>query len=461
MIFIKKITLDILLFLSLFSSFTSQAFDWEHYVATHAELKKIDDWLPAFKHYVSSGMRNNLEAVPEKIYPTNFDWIYYKQVNKLKFSSEKQALNHYQKKGFYKKLPYCKPFTFVILLHLHNINLIDELIQQINHFTKINETNKFYIKINIPVAQNIIKNARFIQSQNKTLDHQNILSKMKKMAPHHPQLVTSNNCKRLYKIYKHLKNNLMINKQNIQIIFSENRGFDIGGFLLLLDQLIKEKLPHDFIIKLHTKTSTVWRDILTSFMNIPVNKLLHKRKCLYSNKIHYDFNQTKDINKENVRSLLNYFNLPEKEFDFCGGTMFIASSKFTDFFKNYNLLDLIKRLTYGRPLRNNGLIEHAYERLFGYILDHLDLKKQIIGYHKPKYFYDNKCVKHTDELEKLKEAIEKNNIKIMAIYFPQFHQFPENDALWGKGFTEWTLLNKYQDEIKKPHIDIGEYNMLD
>ncbi len=56
--------------------------------------------------------------------------------------------------------------------------------------------------------------------------------------------------------------------------------------------------------------------------------------------------------------------------------------------------------------------------------------------------------------------------KVVAMYLPQYHSFPENDAWWGVGFTEWTCVDRArptipEHRIKRPHADIGRYNLLD
>ncbi|KAI2511033.1 Glycosyltransferase WbsX [Fragilaria crotonensis] len=55
--------------------------------------------------------------------------------------------------------------------------------------------------------------------------------------------------------------------------------------------------------------------------------------------------------------------------------------------------------------------------------------------------------------------------KVLALYFPQFHQDPLNDRLWGEGFTDWNSLrdapekNRLGHDIIRPTSTFGYYDL--
>ncbi len=89
----------------------------------------------------------------------------------------------------------------------------------------------------------------------------------------------------------------------------------------------------------------------------------------------------------------------------------------------------------------------------------LQVLKSGTMHHKPQDYPEDNYVGYEQKFSK------KFSNKPIAFYLPQYHEIPENNKWWGKGFTEWTNVKKSKQVIEEhtqpdlPNKDIGLYSL--
>ncbi len=215
----------------------------------------------------------------------------------------------------------------------------------------------------------------------------------------------------------------------------ENRGRDIGPFLELLSD--PEVCEYDIVCKIHSKKSAHridgerWRGrLLDGLLGSPdrVREILD----VFAQNEHVGMLGAAESvdrsaaswgsNRQTMRELLGKLGLPRHalRLEFFAGSMFWFRPAALSM-----LRDLGLRLEHFEPERGqlDGTLHHAIERVF-------PLVAEAAGY----------TVRHfaaPARNRRLGVASRGQRVKLIAFYLPQFHPIPENDAWWGKGFTEW------------------------
>jgi len=171
------------------------------------------------------------------------------------------------------------------------------------------------------------------------------------------------------------------------VIFTSNRGKDIGAKLALFQLLLQLETRPDYLLLLHDKKSLqalkniTWKnDLLKIILPGNIETILQcfqqNKKCgLIATKEYiitepFENNQFTGMNGTLLEQLLVSYDIKPASFEFVGGTMFWArATPLLEFFTRHNPLEIRKELENGNVIDNfSGTTTHSWERLLSWIV---------------------------------------------------------------------------------------------
>ncbi len=174
-------------------------------------------------------------------------------------------------------------------------------------------------------------------------------------------------------------------KANIEIL--ENRGFDIGPFVHVINKLNLD--DYSYVIKLHTKRSlndkrayinnfsmngTAWKDYLFEFISTKdnfsrsLNALEKNKKVAMLGHYKIILKPTHDSKKfqKIMKDAFQEFHLDNIPYKYVAGTMFIAKA---DIFKRLQNLEIeLSDFEFANKEIRDGQLAHKVERFLGLIV---------------------------------------------------------------------------------------------
>jgi len=206
--------------------------------------------------------------------------------------------------------------------------------------------------------------------------------------------ITNTNKEQVYKIREEVSAKF---PESCYFSTSDNRGQDLGGFFASTEEARKKKLSYDYVCKIHTKasgsklfypirggplcTQTQWRQELLETLLGSKQQVktifnifeTYPNMGLISNNKFYCNDFLKFANEKNYNYFMKKLKLRRESCwpyasDFLAGTMFWMRGDIWDFLMN-------KEITindFEKGTASDGLKSHAFERIFGAVVRHLD-----------------------------------------------------------------------------------------
>jgi hypothetical protein len=276
-------------------------------------------------------------------------------------------------------------------------------------------------------------------------------------------------------------------------------GADISNKLITMHHLLNNiNVVFKYCVFVHSKTCNEDRNnyilpfyynshLLSSLVDSGIDMIVpnYHNICVKNN---YNRDTIRGMEKE-LRELFNFFKIDKdiSDFKFNGTNTFALSYKFCESLKPY-LNILYNHLNEDNDFDNQWykLVHNSSNSILEnykcYIVnnhigncwkakrDNLPLLNNNGSYeHLFERFWLAYCESRRFNYFSMPQNIKDfYNIKIYPIYFPQFHNSVENNKFWGEGFTEWSLLKPFPNNITinnknipiyKPHHDIGYYSL--
>ena len=171
------------------------------------------------------------------------------------------------------------------------------------------------------------------------------------------------------------------------VIFTSNKGKDIGAKLAMLQLFMQLQLAADYFLLLHDKKSlqalksATWKDdllkvifpdnIATVFQRFEQNDqcgIVATKEYIITEP--FEENKFSGINGQLLDGLVLTYGLRPDYFEFVAGTMFwVRAAPLLQFFGRFNPLEIRKQLENGNVIDNfSGTVTHSWERLLSWIV---------------------------------------------------------------------------------------------